>query len=55
MPRTPVSTYRLQVRPSFDLDAVAGIVDYLHDLGADWLYLSPLLESEAGSEDRKST
>ena len=50
MPRTPVSTYRLQVRPSFDLDAVAGIVDYLHDLGADWLYLSPLLESEAGSD-----
>lgn len=50
MPRTPVSTYRLQVRPSFDLDAVAGIVDYLHDLGADWLYLSPLLEAEAGSD-----
>jgi len=48
--KTPVSTYRLQVRPSFDLDAVAGIVEYLHDLGADWVYLSPLLESEAGSD-----
>lgn len=48
--RAPVSTYRIQVRPSFDLDAVAGVVDYLHDLGADWLYLSPLLESEAGSD-----
>ena len=48
--KAPVSTYRIQVRPSFDLDAVAGIVDYLHDLGADWLYLSPLLESEAGSD-----
>jgi (1->4)-alpha-D-glucan 1-alpha-D-glucosylmutase len=48
--KTPVSTYRLQVRPSFDLDDVAGIVEYLHDLGADWVYLSPLLESEAGSD-----
>ena len=48
--KTPVSTYRLQVRPSFDLDAVAGIVEYLHDLGSDWVYLSPLLESEAGSD-----
>lgn len=48
--KAPVSTYRIQVRPSFDLDAVAGVVDYLHDLGADWLYLSPLLESEAGSD-----
>ncbi|MFE6253725.1 malto-oligosyltrehalose synthase [Agromyces sp. NPDC057865] len=48
--KAPVSTYRIQVRPSFDLDAVAGIVDYLHDLGADWVYLSPLLESEAGSD-----
>jgi (1->4)-alpha-D-glucan 1-alpha-D-glucosylmutase len=48
--KAPVSTYRIQVRPSFDLDAVAGIVDYLHDLGADWLYLSPVLESEAGSD-----
>ena len=48
--KAPVSTYRIQVRPSFDLDAVAGVVDYLHDLGADWLYVSPLLESEAGSD-----
>jgi (1->4)-alpha-D-glucan 1-alpha-D-glucosylmutase len=48
--KAPVSPYRIQVRPSFDLDAVAGIVDYLHDLGADWVYLSPLLESEAGSD-----
>ena len=48
--KAPVSTYRLQVRPSFDLDAAAGVVDYLHDLGADWVYLSPLLEAEAGSD-----
>lgn len=48
--RTPVSTYRIQVRPSFDLDAVAEVVDYLRDLGADWVYLSPLLKAEAGSD-----
>ena len=44
--KTPVTTYRIQVRPSFDLDAVAGLMDYLHDLGADCVYLSPLLEAE---------
>ncbi|BDZ64945.1 malto-oligosyltrehalose synthase [Agromyces mangrovi Wang et al. 2018] len=48
--RRPVSTYRLQVRAGFDLDRVAEIADYVHALGADWLYLSPLLESEAGSD-----
>jgi (1->4)-alpha-D-glucan 1-alpha-D-glucosylmutase len=47
--RAPISTYRIQVRQSFDLDAVAELVDYLHDLGADWVYLSPLLQAEAGS------
>ena len=47
--RAPVSTYRIQVRQSFDLDAVAELADYLHDLGADWVYLSPLLEAETGS------
>ena len=46
----PISTYRVQVRAGFDLDATAGIVDYLHDLGADWVYLSPLLQAEAGSD-----
>ena len=48
--RLPASTYRLQVRGSFDLFAAAGVVDYLHDLGVDWLYLSPLLKAEAGSD-----
>ena len=40
---TPISTYRLQITPTFDLDDAASIVDYVHALGADWLYLSPLL------------
>ncbi len=48
--KTPVSTYRIQVRPSFDLDAVADVLDYLHELGADWVYLSPLLKAEEGSD-----
>ncbi len=46
----PVSTYRVQVRAAFDLFATAGIVDYLHDLGVDWIYLSPLLQAEEGSD-----
>lgn len=48
--RLPLSTYRLQINPDFDLFKAADISDYLHDLGADWLYLSPLLKAEPGSE-----
>jgi len=45
----PTSTYRVQVHAGFDLDATAGIVDYLADLGVGWVYLSPLLTAEPGS------
>ncbi len=45
----PVSTYRLQITADFPLDEAAEVVAYLRDLGADWAYLSPLLESTAGS------
>ncbi len=48
--RIPLSTYRLQITAGFDLDAAAGILDYVTALGADWLYLSPLLAAEDGSE-----
>lgn len=48
--RIPASTYRLQIRESFDLNAAANIAGYVHDLGADWLYLSPLLKAEPGSD-----
>ncbi len=48
--RIPASTYRLQIRESFDLNAAAAIAGYVHDLGADWLYLSPLLKAEEGSD-----
>lgn len=46
----PRSTYRLQIRAAFDLNAAAELTDYLRDLGADWVYLSPVLEAEAGSD-----
>ena len=49
-PRVPVSTYRLQVTPSVGLDRATAIVPYLVRLGVDWAYLSPILESERGSE-----
>lgn len=49
MSRIPLTTYRLQLRREFDLDAAAGLVDYLATLGVDTVYLSPLLASEPGS------
>ena len=48
--RVPVSTYRLQIRESFTLFQAAAIAEYVHSLGADWLYLSPLLTAEPGSD-----
>ena len=47
--RLPASTYRVQVSSEFTLDDVAALADYVHDLGADWLYLSPLLQATRGS------
>jgi len=46
----PASTYRLQVRASFTLDAAAAATAYLSDLGVDWAYLSPILQAAAGSD-----
>jgi (1->4)-alpha-D-glucan 1-alpha-D-glucosylmutase len=48
--RTPVSTYRLQIRRSFTLQDAAALTGYLRDLGVDWVYLSPILTSEEGSD-----
>jgi (1->4)-alpha-D-glucan 1-alpha-D-glucosylmutase len=47
--RVPKSTYRLQIREEFDLIAAAAIADYIHALGADWMYFSPILKAERGS------
>lgn len=46
----PRSTYRLQIRAEFDLDMAREQVDYLHLLGVDWIYLSPLLAAAPGSQ-----
>ena len=48
--RIPRSTYRLQIREEFDLTAAAAVADYIHHLGADWMYFSPILKAESGSE-----
>ncbi|TCB94314.1 malto-oligosyltrehalose synthase [Micromonospora zingiberis] len=43
------ATYRVQVRPDFDLDATAGLAGYLTDLGVTHLYSAPLLTAAPGS------
>jgi (1->4)-alpha-D-glucan 1-alpha-D-glucosylmutase len=48
-PPAPRSTYRVQLTPSFGFDAVAGIADYLADLGVSHLYASPYLQAAPGS------
>jgi (1->4)-alpha-D-glucan 1-alpha-D-glucosylmutase len=47
--RSPQSTYRLQITAEFDLHAAARRLEYVHALGADWVYLSPILVAEPGS------
>lgn len=47
--RTPASTYRLQITEDFDLLEAAKRLSYLHALGVDWVYLSPLLSAGSGS------
>jgi (1->4)-alpha-D-glucan 1-alpha-D-glucosylmutase len=48
-PRRPASTYRFQIEADFDLFEAARRLPYLHELGVDWVYLSPLLAAEPGS------
>ncbi|HEV7646951.1 MAG TPA: malto-oligosyltrehalose synthase [Actinophytocola sp.] len=45
----PTSTYRVQVRPGFDLSDTADLVPYLERLGAGAVYTSPLLTAAPGS------
>ena len=49
MTSRPDSTYRLQITSSFTLGDAAAVTGYLHRLGADWAYLSPLLAATEGS------
>lgn len=48
--RTPSSTYRIQLTPSFTFDDAAKILPYLAKLRIDWVYLSPILQASSGSE-----
>jgi len=48
-PAGPASTYRVQVRPDFDLAATAELADYLAALGVTHLYSAPLLQASPGS------
>ncbi|GAA2140165.1 malto-oligosyltrehalose synthase [Nocardioides koreensis] len=48
--RTPTSTYRFQITAELDLFAAARRLAYLRELGVDWVYLSPLLAAEPGSD-----
>ncbi|MEV7631807.1 malto-oligosyltrehalose synthase [Microbacterium sp. NPDC089318] len=50
MTSRPDSTYRLQITSRFTLEEAGGVTGYLHRLGADWAYLSPLLEATPGSD-----
>ncbi|HEX5897983.1 MAG TPA: alpha-amylase family glycosyl hydrolase [Solirubrobacteraceae bacterium] len=44
-----IATYRLQLSPEQDFDAVRALVPYLRDLGISHLYLSPSLQARTGS------
>lgn len=48
--KSPASTYRLQIRSGFTLFDAAETVPYLKSLGVDWVYLSPILTAEHGSD-----
>ncbi|MFS2243002.1 malto-oligosyltrehalose synthase [Microbacterium sp. OR16] len=50
MTSRPESTYRLQITSRFPLEEAAKLTGYLHRLGADWAYLSPLLAATDGSD-----
>src|SRR5260370_10802711 len=49
MPRTPSSTYRLQLQKGFTFDDAAATADYLRALGISHVYCSPYLQAAPGS------
>ncbi|WP_083924132.1 malto-oligosyltrehalose synthase [Nocardiopsis lucentensis] len=46
----PTSTYRLQLRPGFNLADAAALLDHLGRMGVGAVYLSPLLTAAPGSQ-----
>ena len=45
----PLSTYRVQLHEGFGFAALTKILPYLHQLGIDWIYASPVLAATPGS------
>lgn len=46
----PTSTYRLQLSSRFTFDDAIGVCRYVKSLGVDWVYVSPVLQAEPGSD-----
>ncbi|WP_236751637.1 malto-oligosyltrehalose synthase [Acidianus sp. HS-5] len=42
-------SYRIQLNKHFNFSDLISILDYLQDLGVEWLYLSPILQARKGS------
>ncbi len=49
VPPFPTSTYRLQLSSDFTFDDAAEVCGYLRLLGVGWVYVSPVLQAEPGS------
>jgi (1->4)-alpha-D-glucan 1-alpha-D-glucosylmutase len=49
MPRSPSSSYRLQLHSAFNFDDAAKVAGYLKNLGISHVYCSPYLQAAAGS------
>ncbi|MGD0674815.1 MAG: glycogen debranching protein GlgX [Polyangiaceae bacterium] len=45
----PVSTYRLQLQPSFGFRAALGVLEFLDELGVGGVYSSPYFRAQRGS------
>ncbi len=49
MTKQPLSTYRVQLHVGFKIQQLHQQLEYLHALGIDWIYASPVLAATAGS------
>ena len=49
MAKQPLSTYRVQLHRGFTLHQLHQQLEYLHALGIDWIYASPVLAATPGS------
>jgi (1->4)-alpha-D-glucan 1-alpha-D-glucosylmutase len=47
--KIPVSTYRLQLNHQFRFENISEIIDYLHKLGINFVYASPIFKAKKGS------